>query len=623
VDYNVPINKIPMLDWVNLRTNYAATYHWDRGVNPVLENGTEIQLGNTAISDRAIQFDSRLNFEGLYKKSAYLAKVNSRFASSTKKPDKKKEQPKTYTEKFSLKAGEKKVIRHRLNSTDIKLVVSDSAGNKVPLKVKAIDKNTAEVSSKMPLNNLSVNVSNETKEETPLDYLVQATTRMLMMVRSVSGTYKVTNTLALPTFLPGTGIIGQDEFWRLNGAPGYDFVFGVFDNDDYIYNASKHGWIAINDSIGNPLAINKTKDLQLRATVEPIRALKIELTAAGTETEAQTRQYFNDGNIVRTKTGTFTTTRIGSMHLFNAPNYFEDFGKYIGDVDDKLGHDNYSPYSADILVPAFLAAYTEKGSPKINNSKAKDNLFPRLMLPNWRVTYNGLSNIEAVKKYLKSINLTHGYRCTYNVGAYASFLDWQGEDGYYGTMTNKLTQNTIHTSQYEIGAVTLTETFSPLIGVEVATKNDVSVRVEYRRARTTNLNISSIQIIESNNDEWVIGAGYKLKNFDAILRIKKKQTKVSNDLTLRGDVSIKNIKTVIHKIEYIDLSDAAEPIQYYSQPTSGSKGLNWRFTADYVFSEKVTIGLYYNHTFNTPYISTSYPTESYEFGTLLRFILTR
>ncbi|MDR0874248.1 MAG: cell surface protein SprA [Prevotellaceae bacterium] len=600
VDYNVPINKIPLLDWTNLRSNYTATYNWDRGVNPVLEDGTGIELGNTAISNRAIQFDGRLNFEALYKKSAYLAKVNNRFATSTKKPDKKKEQPKTYTEKFSLKAGEKKTIRHRLNSMDIKLVVSDSAGNKVPLKVKAIDKNSAEVSSKTPLNNLSVNVSNETKEETPLDYIVQATTRMLMMVRNVSGTYKVTNTMALPSFLPGTGIIGQDEFWRSNSAPGYDFVFGVFDNDNYIKKAHNNKWLASNDI--NPITVNRTTDLQLRATVEPIRALKIELTAARATSEAQIVRLDNNEELIRKTSGSFSVSQIGSMHLFSQPNLFENFKNYLIDVNEQLGQGRYSPYSADVLVPAFLAAYTDKSSPKLN-SKTEENLFPALkkMLPNWRVTYNGLSNIEAVKKYLKSINLTHGYRCTYNVGAYNR--DYEG--------------------RYEIGAVTITETFSPLIGVEIATKNDVSARVEYRRSRTTNLNISSIQVIESNNDEWVIGMGYKLKNFDAILRIKKKQTKVSNDLTLRGDVSIKNIKTVIQKIEIIDLSNTANPVEYYSQPTAGSKGLNWRFTADYVFSEKVTIGLYYNHTFNTPYISTSYPTESYEFGTLLRFILTR
>ena len=627
-DWNIPINKIPMLDWTNLRAQYSATYNWDRTVNPILDDGTKIELGNTAISNSNYQFDGRLNFETLYKKSAYLNKVNSRFASSTntKKSD-TKPQPKNHTEKISLKAGEKKIIRHRLNTTDIHLTASDSTGKAVPLKIKTIDKNSTEISSKTAVNNLSINISNETKENTPLDYILQGATRALMMVRNISGTYKVTNTLALPGFNSETGILGQEKFWQTSSAPGYDFVFGVFDKDDYIEKAQRRNWLINNDSIGNPMAINHTTDLQLRATVEPIRNLKIELNATRSTSEARMRQYYG-GVPVETFTGTYSITQaaIGTAlwKIGNKGNFdSEAFNNLMIYRSEIAGNLNYDPNSADVLIPAFLKAYAGKKPAKT----ASENIMPEwkkiggvipVPIPNWGITYNGLSNIEVIKKYLKNVNLTHRYRCIYNVGSYTSLLDWTHVEDGYGYYESRLLRDgndepvRIKSSQYDVGSVTITESFSPFFGIEVTTQNEITGKVEYKRSRTLNLNVASAQFIESTNNEWVFGAGYKLKNFDQILRIKQKQTKVSNDLVLRGDVSLKDIKSIIRKIDEV-----------YSQPTSGSTGVTWRFTADYVFSEKVNIGAYLNRTSNTPFISSSYPTTSFEFGFLFRFILTR
>jgi cell surface protein SprA len=274
-------------------------------------------------------------------------------------------------------------------------------------------------------------------------------------------------------------------------------------------------------------------------------------------------------------------------------------------------YNGYNLNSSDVLVPAFLAAYTNR-SP----NKSPLDLFPAIlnMLPNWRITYNGLSNIEFIKKYFRSVNLTHTYRCTYNVGSYNSLLSWApGANGYYG-YTNDITtnSNTILSSQYDVGTVTITESFSPLLGIDVTTQNNISFKVEYKRGRTLSLSIASTQVVESSNYEWVFGAGYKIKDFNTILRIKQRQSTVSNDLTLRGDVSIKDIKAIIRKIE-----------EDYSQPTSGSKALTIRMTADYVFSEKVNIGLYFDRMSNAPFISSSYPTVSTDFGVTFRFMLTR
>lgn len=75
--------------------------------------------------------------------------------------------------------------------------------------------------------------------------------------------------------------------------------------------------------------------------------------------------------------------------------------------------------SMEVLVPAFLAAYTGKDPNKVGLSA-----FPSIksLLLNWRVTYDGLIRIPVIRKYFKSMMLSHQYRCSYSVGAFSSFL---------------------------------------------------------------------------------------------------------------------------------------------------------------------------------------------------------
>ncbi len=82
---------------------------------------------------------------------------------------------------------------------------------------------------------------------------------------------------------------------------------------------------------------------------------------------------------------------------------------------------SHSANSSDALIPAFLAAYTGKSADKISLSR-----FPSLssILPNWRVTYDGLIKIPLVKKYFKNIVLSHQYRGSYSVNGYSSYSNW-------------------------------------------------------------------------------------------------------------------------------------------------------------------------------------------------------
>jgi len=238
------------------------------------------------------------------------------------------------------------------------------------------------------------------------------------------------------------------------------------------------------------------------------------------------------------------------------------------------------------------------------------------ILPNWRISYDGLSNIDWIKDRFKSVSLTHSYVCSYNIGSYTSYSSWVGMSdnntfGYVSDVQND--NNAIPSSTNNISDVSINEQFVPLIGVNVAMKNSMTGKMEYRKSRNMVLNLSSAQLIESASDEYVIGAGYVLKDFDVIMRLKSdKQTKIKNDLKLSADLSYKDIKTLLRKID-----------ENITQASSGNKLFTLKVIADYVFSSKVNIQLFYNKQMSTPLISSSYPVSSSDFGVSFKFMLTR
>jgi cell surface protein SprA len=74
--YNVPINKIPGLDWVTLATRYGAGFNWQ--TEPLLTlNDPSINVGNTIQNSRTIQLNPSLSLVALYNKFGFIRSMNS------------------------------------------------------------------------------------------------------------------------------------------------------------------------------------------------------------------------------------------------------------------------------------------------------------------------------------------------------------------------------------------------------------------------------------------------------------------------------------------------------------------------------------------------------------------
>ena len=161
--------------------------------------------------------------------------------------------------------------------------------------------------------------------------------------------------------------------------------------------------------------------------------------------------------------------------------------------------------------------------------------------------------------------------------------------------------------------MTLTEKFAPLIGVNFTLKNELQFSAEYRDQRTLTLNSSAGQIVEASTKGLKFGMGYKIVNFNTVLKMRVSQRGVSNDLTLNAEIGVQNNKSLIRKIA-----------ENYSQPTSGSNTWNINFTASYVMSKNVTLSAYFDHQVNKPIVTTSsYPTTNSSYGISLNINLAR
>jgi cell surface protein SprA len=638
--WNLPINKIPLFDWVTANASYNSTYNWNRMAQ--IEGAN--QLGNIATNMGAWQGDGSLNFENLYNKSKYLKQVNQRFSAPTSN-SKQKFQPRTFTQKINLEKNKVISINHRLGTEKFAFSAVDKNGKTVIVPYKSKNATTIEITPKMNVDSVLVKVvSEDPNSQNVAKSTADIIARTLMMVRRASFTYRESNSLVLPGFFGEPGVLGQQQIDGIS-APGYAFTFGI-QEPNIIEKFRKNGWLNNDTLVVNPATTAFTSDFDLKASVEPIPGFKIDLSAKRYVASNTTTQYMFAG-MPTTFTGSYNITLMALSTAFKPigvaeTNYesevFRTFlsnreviknrlnakykgtrypnagflkGNNLGNYDSNNGQ--YSENSADVLIPSFLAAYTSRD---INSVETNPFLSLVSMLPNWRISYDGLSRIGWIKDHFKSISLTHAYTCRYSIGSYTSFSTWvamDNDNSALGYVRDVKTNNPIPSSPYDISNVSLSEQFSPLVGVNAAMNNSMTAKLEYRKQRNLALNLSSTQLIEAATDEFVVGMGYVLKDFDVILRLKNdKQTQIKNDLKLSADLSYKDIKTLLRKVQ-----------EDITQASSGNKLFTLKIIADYVFSSKLNIQLFYDKQTSSPLISSSFPVSSTNFGVSFKFMLTR
>lgn len=580
------------------------------------------------------------------------------------KQNKKAEQQKKALPK-NRRAFEKEVVlmpdtiikvNHGKNSKRLIVTAKTEDGKVMKLKYKKVNANQIKLISKV---DTATKVKLTVLPKEPLENqgwykTMQAVARTAMMVRNISFTYRNNYQLTLPGFLPTIGdAFGQTKQGVL--SPGLDFAFGMVD-DSYIDKARRNDWLLVNDTIATPAASSTTNDLQLRMTLEPVRNLKIDLNASRTKTVQKSMQYMYEGTPT-TESGTFTMTTIsigsafegmGSASSGYKSKTFEKFvnslESYRNKVEARYADAVYpagsalaggkfdasrtpvNKYSGDVMIPAFLDAYTSMGGSSLS-------LFPALsrLLPNWTVRYSGLGKLPWLRDHFKSININHSYKSIFAIGSYNTYSTFQEYMNGIGFIDDTATGSVTPSSMFNISQVSINESFSPLMGVDMTFNNNMTLKAEYRQTRVLSLSMTSVQVNEALSKDWVVGMGYRLNNLSLFgrgkraIKSKGKNKNQSNaaasnrnsgtnqNLNLRLDFSFRRQAAIVRDIASM-----------VSSASSGNKALKLSFSADYTLNRLLTMSFYYDRQTNTPLLSSScYPTTTQDFGLSVKFSLTR
>lgn len=613
VSYDVPINKLPLLSWVNANARYTGTYDWQAGP----ELGQGVILGNEIKNSGSKQINTRFNLLSVYNNINWLKKVNDNYSGRGSRTRAKRVK---FIEKVQdIKQSKKLVIKHGLRTDDVRIRVYDKSNKRIIVKYKSLDKNNIEITPSVNIKEATVEVSGTVKDS---DNIIEKSAglfaRMMMSIRNISFAYTENNNTTMPGYLPSSSYFGTNDYMG-SSAPGFNFITGLSDSNYALY-AAKKGWITKDASQNMPFAYITNNVFSGRASVELFNGFNINFTVRRTFSNSNSQYIsfnkdlnrFESSNKI--ETGGFSMTYISLSSAFFSIGKETDasesaYNKFLSNrkieshrlarakygegvlPDEKGFYKGYGANSQEVLIPSFLSAY--------GMGKSK-NLFPSIwsILPNWSIRYSGLRKLDFIKKYFQSFNINHSYSCVYNVGSYMT-------NSFYGIKDiNEITKNVY--SQYDVSSVSIEERFNPLINIDMVWNNSFTTRFEVNRTRSLALSITNSQLAENSSNEFIVGLGYRFKHLPIII----KQTEVDNDLNLRCDFSLRKNNSIIRKIE-----------ENVSQLTSGQQVMSIKVSADYTLNNRFNVRMFYDRVVNDPYVSLSYRTINSNIGLSVRFTL--
>jgi cell surface protein SprA len=596
VNITWPTAKIPALDWINLTTRYSVSYDWQRA--PFGQD----TLGNTVQNSRNVNWSAQLNMNTLYNKVPYLKKINQK----------------------AQGGGNQKGVRGQKD--------------KEP-QPKPGEEKTASYSTKK-------------KEKEPIFTVWENIARVGMSLKNVSVTYSTTDGIMLPGFKATNAVLGMDNSWD---SPGFGFVFGKQNRDlwgreadwgngenDYARYAADNNWLIQNKYLNTQYTSNHTQNINARASLEPLTGLRIDINGERNISENYTTFF----RYVDTANGQIIDDYLAQNEMFtgmmsmsvltwktafsrnssdHVSQVFEDFRDNRAIMSDNLAgqnanssgantsepgyRDGYGGTQQDVLIGSFIATYTGK-----TPGEKHINPFKMMPMPNWRITFDPMAKtkIKFLKKYFKSLSITHGYRSTMTIANYTTnMLATKDANGDFNA--RDIGNNIINSRQ--ISVITISEQFSPLINIDITwnMKNkskpgNLITKFEIKRDRNLSLSLTNNQLTEIISKEFIVGSGYRFNNVKLPFQILGKD--LESNLNVKFDLSIRNNMTITRKI-----------VENLNQATAGQNMVSIKSSADYQLTDKLMLRVYYDKVINKPVVSTSFPTANTNAGLAIRFTL--
>ena len=268
VQYTVPVNKLPFLDWTSLQLGYSTRYDWQAAA--VTADSTN--LGNVIRNASALQMNGDLSLTSLYNKSKFLREM-------IRPPRKQRgKNVKFETGMDKVQKGKPVVVRHRLKTGDIQARLTAADGKNIKFGYESVGRNKIRINSSETLEGGKLLV---TGTETPHAGVGNAVARFFVGIltgfKTLSVGYSEDKGTTLPGFLPEARWLGQQSY-NGSSAPGFKFLFGGQD-ENFGLKAAGKGWITTDSTQNNPFLMNASRTVYVRALFEPIKKLRVNLTS--------------------------------------------------------------------------------------------------------------------------------------------------------------------------------------------------------------------------------------------------------------------------------------------------------------------------------------------------------
>ena len=603
--YDLPTSKFPLTDWILASYNVSTNYNW------IGASRLYTSLGNTIENTLSHQLNAQFNLNSFYNKSKFI-----RSALSNVPPTPSQSNP--LTNQLIIKKQD------ALNGLTGK--ARDSA-----YKIWKDARKQERIAMRVLKANQVLDIPKS----------IKSLVGLLTMVQNASLDYAENYNSRLPGFMSGVQFIDKD----FNGfAPGFDYAMGKQPDSNWLNAQERKGLFTKDANFNLLFRQGFDQRLSARVMIEPIKTLIIDLKFDKTFTKEYS-EFFKDTSInmngYRThnnplSAGGFNISYVALRTFFDNhdPNMistqFIQFQKYRTTISNRVAALNpywnqkkdpngyaigYGKYAQDVLIPSFIAAYTGKDPEKVallnqKNSSIRSNPFSGMLpMPNWNLLYNGLSNIAGLSNLFSNISLTHGYNGSLSMNSFNSSLLFVGNPLGAPSFLDPVSGN--YVPYFLIPNVTISERMEPLIGLNVTTITQWSIRFEYKKSRLLALSLVDYQLSENNSTEWVVGTSFRKRGLKLPFRVPGlNNNKLANDLTFRLDVAVRDVYNSNSRLD-----------QTNAYGTGGQKEITLQPSVDYVLNSKINLRFFFDQRRATPYISSAPPITNTRAGVNIRIAL--
>lgn len=554
VNYQLPLDKIPALRFIQATYSYTGDFQWQRGSQIFQRLEGIPDLGNSVQNSNTHQINANLNMQDLYD---YVGLV------------------------------EKK---------------SESAG-------KSIQERSRGVPTLGPPGE-EEEEQEEPQQKTNKGY--NTFVNIVTGVKTIQVNYRNSRGIFLPGYTQSVGFMGtfrptvgftfgfQDEIRYLAAERGW---LTLYQNFNPQYTSME------NEQLDAQATLDFLPDLTIELTgrknfsenfsenyrVDPVTLEYNSLTP-------YTYGNFNISTILlktafspstETSSETFETFRSNRIDI--ARRLASERGLDPNDVDQDGFPNGIGRSNQAVLLPAFISAYSGK-----DPGKVKLGAFRDVPVPNWNVKYTGLMRLSWFRDKFRRFSINHGYRSDYTLNQFQTNLDYDPQNpeerNQAGDFKNPILYST----------VVLTELFTPLARIDFETKDNIQVLAQLEKDRSLAFSFDNNLLTEYSGNEYTLGLGYRLKDLKITTSLAGRSRVLSSDLNLKADVSYRKNRTIVR---YLDLAN--------NQTISGQDIWAINFTADYGLTRNLTARLYYDHNFSEYAVSTAFPQTTIRSGITL------